>query len=54
MKRLMTISMLVGICCLAYPRVSRAQSIAQCLEQLALDYQKLSSLKKVLGQLYTG
>ena len=53
MKRLFTVSMLTVMCCLAYPRVSRAQSIAQCLEQLALDYQKLSGLKQVLGQLYT-
>jgi hypothetical protein len=36
------------------PLSSRAQSIAQCLEQLALDYQKLSGLKQILSQMYTG
>ena len=32
----------------------RAQSIAQELEQLSLDYQKLAGLKKILSQMYTG
>ena len=54
MKRLTIIALLTGACSLVHPSASQAQSIAQCLEQLALDYQKLSSLKQVLGQLYTG
>jgi hypothetical protein len=36
------------------PAFSRAQSIAQCLEQLSLDYQKLAGLKSILSQMYTG
>ncbi|QEC65624.1 TerB family tellurite resistance protein [Mucilaginibacter ginsenosidivorans] len=32
----------------------RAQSVADCIRQLALDYQKLASLKSILGQMYTG
>lgn len=32
----------------------RAQSIAQDLQQLALDYQKLAGLKSILSQMYTG
>ena len=36
------------------PVLSRAQSIAQDLQQLALDYQKLSGLRKILTQMYTG
>jgi hypothetical protein len=36
------------------PIQSKAQSIAQDLQQLSLDYQKLASLKKVLSQMYTG
>jgi hypothetical protein len=32
----------------------RAQSIAQDLEQLSLDYQKLAGLKSILKQMYTG
>lgn len=36
------------------PAPSRAQSVAQCLRQLALDYQKLSGLKSMLRQMYTG
>lgn len=36
------------------PAASRAQSVAQCLQQLALDYQKLSGLKSMLRQMYTG
>ena len=53
MKRLTIITALAAGCCLLHPEVSRAQSVAQCLEQLALDYQKLSGLKQILGQLYT-
>jgi hypothetical protein len=36
------------------PGKSRAQSIAQCLEQLSLDYQKLAGLKSILQQMYQG
>jgi len=36
------------------PAVSQAQSIAQDLEQLQLDYQKLAGLKSILKQMYQG
>lgn len=53
MKRLMIISALTAVVILVIPQMSRAQTIAQCIRQLALDYQKLSSMKQILGQLYT-
>ncbi|MDB4921845.1 TerB family tellurite resistance protein [Mucilaginibacter sp.] len=34
--------------------ISRAQSVAQCLEQLSLDYRKLAGLKSILQQMYKG
>lgn len=36
------------------PLSSRAQSMADVIRQLALDYQKLASLKNILGEMYTG
>jgi len=36
------------------PIQSKAQSIAQDLQQLSLDYQKLAGLKSILKQMYTG
>ncbi|MFC0514657.1 TerB family tellurite resistance protein [Mucilaginibacter angelicae] len=39
-----------GIC----PQRSQAQSVEDCIEQLVLDYEKLASLKNMLGQMYTG
>lgn len=48
-----TILLLLLLCGLA-PMVSRAQSIAQELEQLQLDYQKLAGLKSILSQMYKG
>ncbi|MGF7080464.1 TerB family tellurite resistance protein [Mucilaginibacter sp. UYCu711] len=39
---------------IALPVCSSAQSIADCIEQLALDYQKLAGLKNILGQMYNG
>jgi len=38
----------------ATPLSSRAQSVADVIQQLVLDYQKLASLKNILGQMYTG
>mgnify|MGYP001554247715 CR=1 FL=1 len=38
----------------AAPLSSRAQSVADVIQQLVLDYQKLASLKNILGQMYTG
>lgn len=53
MKRLKIIAALTAAIILAQPQASNAQTIAQCIRQLALDYQKLSGMKQVLGQLYT-
>lgn len=53
MKRLTIIAAVTVSFTLFCFQVSRAQTIAQCIQQLALDYQKLSGLKQVLGQLYT-
>jgi len=39
---------------ISFPMGAKAQSIAQDLEQLSLDYQKLSGLKSILKQMYTG
>src|SRR5437879_1265686 len=36
------------------PWAGKAQSIAQDLEQLSLDYRKLAGLKSILKQMYTG
>lgn len=38
----------------ALPEIAAAQSIAQDLEQLSLDYQKLEGLKSILSQMYKG
>jgi regulator of sigma D len=45
--------MVVLIICIPVWNV-RAQSVAQCLEQLSLDYQKLAGLKSILQQMYQG
>ena len=46
----------VVLLCAAFllPAISKAQSIADDLEQLSLDYQKLAGLKSILKQMYTG
>src|ERR1700744_2274074 len=49
MKKLSIVFLLVVLA-----NVGRAQSIAQDLEQLSLDYQKLAGLKSILSQMYTG
>ncbi|HEK20110.1 TerB family tellurite resistance protein [Mucilaginibacter defluvii] len=36
------------------PQTTKAQSIADCITQLTLNYQKLASLKNILNQMYTG
>lgn len=54
MKKHLKILIVALLICSALPLTSRAQSIADCLEQLALDYQKLSGLKNILSQMYTG
>lgn len=53
MKRLTIAIGLAAAVCFMHPVESRGQSVAQCIEQLALDYQKLSGLKQILSQLHT-
>jgi hypothetical protein len=53
MKKTITIA-IIFLTCASMPRVSHAQSIAQDLEQLQLDYQKLAGLKSILKQMYQG
>jgi hypothetical protein len=50
------IRILVAVCMVAFvwPYQSKAQTIADDLQQLALDVQKLSGLKSVLNQAYQG
>jgi hypothetical protein len=52
MKKKIIIALMAMV--IIVPVSSRAQSIAQCLEQLSLDYQKLAGLKSILSQMYTG
>jgi hypothetical protein len=53
MKKLLRI-MAVLFAIAVTPVSLRAQSIAQDLEQLSLDYRKLAGLKSILKQMYTG
>jgi hypothetical protein len=52
-KIVITIIFSLGLAA-ATPLSSRAQSVADVIQQLVLDYQKLASLKNILGQMYTG
>jgi len=54
MKKLaITILLCLGMAAGA-PLSSRAQSVSDVIQQLVLDYQKLASLKNILGQMYSG
>lgn len=50
---MLMILLVAGLSGLA-PQESKAQSIADCIEELTLDYEKLASLKSVLSQMYNG
>ncbi|QKJ32831.1 TerB family tellurite resistance protein [Mucilaginibacter mali] len=52
-KSILTSLLCVGLA-LSAPFSGRAQSVADVIQQLVLDYQKLASLKNILGQMYTG
>ncbi|MEO3404991.1 TerB family tellurite resistance protein [Mucilaginibacter sp. CAU 1740] len=52
-KQLKFIVLGLAFACSA-PLQSRAQSVADCIEQLVLDYQKLAGLKSVLSQMHSG
>lgn len=52
-KIVITVLLSLGLASVV-PLSSRAQSVADVIQQLILDYQKLASLKNILGQMYTG
>jgi hypothetical protein len=54
MKKLIKVLLASLVWVAVTPKISRAQSIAQDLEQLSLDYRKLAGLKSILKQMYTG
>lgn len=54
MNRIKTIIIVLLVMLFLCIQRTQAQSIAQDLEQLELDYQKLAGLKSILKQMYTG
>lgn len=54
MKKIVRMGWIVLIAVCFIPGISKAQSIADCIEQLTLDYEKLASLKSILRQMYQG
>jgi regulator of sigma D len=54
MKKLAKTIVVISALALLVPASSRAQSIADCIQQLTLDYQKLAGLKSILQQMYQG
>jgi hypothetical protein len=48
------IYMIVSLAGIAAPSAGWAQSVADCIKQLTLDYEKLASLKSNLQQMYHG
>lgn len=54
MKKLIIATSLCLLSLGLFPTMGKAQSIAQDLEQLSLDYEKLDGLKNILKQMYTG
>ncbi|WP_426582618.1 TerB family tellurite resistance protein [Mucilaginibacter sp. R-33] len=54
MKKMIAIGSMILVLTVSAPGNSRAQSVADCVQQLVLDYQKLASLKDILGQMYSG
>ncbi len=54
MKKIILISLIILSIGLMIPQKSKAQSVADCIQQLVLDYHKLSGLKSILSQMYHG
>ena len=55
MKRSIGVRVLiVGVLWMVIPAVDRAQSLADDIKQLVMDYQKLAQEKKILGDMYEG
>lgn len=54
MKKMITIMVALAVTVCLIPAKSQAQSVADCIEQLVLDYQKLAGLKSILQQMYKG
>ena len=52
-KLILTILLAAGLSGLL-PQQTKAQSVADCIQQLVLDYEKLASLKNILSQMYQG
>ena len=52
-KSVLTILLYLSVAA-GLPLTCRAQSVSDLIQQLVLDYQKLASLKNILGQMYTG
>ncbi|MFD0765403.1 TerB family tellurite resistance protein [Mucilaginibacter lutimaris] len=52
MRKLLLIFTLALALSISAPLTSRAQSVTDCIEQLILDYQKLTGMKSVLSQMY--
>jgi len=54
MKNIKKIGAALLLAATLLPQAGRAQSVADALQQLALDYQKLAGLKSILKQMYQG
>jgi hypothetical protein len=54
MKKLIITTLLCFGLAAGVPLSGHAQSVSDVIQQLVLDYQKLASLKNILGQMYTG
>ena len=54
MKQIIRITLALAVTVCLIPVKSQAQSVADCIEQLMLDYQKLAGLKSILQQMYKG
>ncbi|WP_255486948.1 TerB family tellurite resistance protein [Mucilaginibacter sp. SP1R1] len=54
MKQIIRITLILTVAICLIPAKSRSQSVADCIEQLSLDYQKLAGLKSILQQMYKG
>jgi hypothetical protein len=54
MKKMIRIMLALAVTIWLIPAKSQAQSVADCIEQLTLDYQKLAGLKSILQQMYKG
>jgi hypothetical protein len=54
MKRIIIYTLFALLAVMAVPFAGQAQSVADCIKQLTLNYEKLASLKSNLQQMYRG